>query len=66
MLLPILTVNLLSLEFDLGYIGYHFRVWAELYGTHSSVQVSVGIAGAVSTFGLNAAVVRFLAPCWEG
>ena len=32
------------------------------YGAYSSVQVSVGIAGVVSTFGLGAAAVRFLAP----
>jgi O-antigen/teichoic acid export membrane protein len=32
------------------------------YGTYSSVQVTVGIAGVVSSFGLSFAVVRFLAP----
>lgn len=32
------------------------------YGSYSSVQVTVGIAGVFSEFGLNAAVVRFLAP----
>jgi O-antigen/teichoic acid export membrane protein len=32
------------------------------YGAYSSVQVSVGIAGAVSLTGLSSAVVRFLAP----
>ncbi|MDE1854298.1 MAG: oligosaccharide flippase family protein [Thaumarchaeota archaeon] len=32
------------------------------YGTYASVQVTVGIAGVVSGFGLSSAVVRFLAP----
>jgi O-antigen/teichoic acid export membrane protein len=32
------------------------------YGAYSAVQVSVGIAGPLATFGLGAAAVRFLAP----
>jgi O-antigen/teichoic acid export membrane protein len=32
------------------------------YGAYASVQVTVGIAGVVSGFGLSSAVVRFLAP----
>jgi O-antigen/teichoic acid export membrane protein len=36
------------------------------YGTYSSVQVTIGIAGVVSIFGLGSAVVRFLAPGFQG
>ena len=32
------------------------------YGAYSALQVSIGIAGTLSIFGINAAVVRFLAP----
>ncbi|MDG7008043.1 MAG: oligosaccharide flippase family protein [Nitrososphaerota archaeon] len=32
------------------------------YGAFSALQVSIGIAGTLSIFGVNAAVVRFLAP----
>ena len=32
------------------------------YGAYSSLQVSVGIAATVATFGFNASVVKFLAP----
>ena len=36
------------------------------YGGYSALQVSIGIAGALSVFGVNAAVVRFLAPAASG
>ncbi len=32
------------------------------YGAYSALQVSIGIAGILSVFGINAAVVKFLAP----
>lgn len=59
--------GVLSSLLGLVLLGSLLRFLPSLYyGAYSALQVSIGIAGTISIFGVNAAVVRYLAPASSG